>query len=108
MEKHFCWHIAHFFSLKMSIPDDPVSSSEINQHLRLCIVHGQGKAISFHTSFICKGPCHRFSQRNARVFYGVMLINMQVSMYTDFEIHFSMPGNLIQHMIEKSKAGMNI
>src|SRR6185295_1822279 len=106
MKKHFSGHISNFFPCKMSIPYDPVSTAEIQQHLRVCIVHGQSESISLHPPFICQGFCHSFAQGDASVFYGMVFINMQVTLYIDLQIHFTMSGNLIQHMVKKTQTGM--
>src|ERR1700712_244088 len=52
MKEHLSWHIPYFLTLKMRIPDNPTSASEIQQDLGFSVVHRQNKSISFHAPFI--------------------------------------------------------
>ena len=55
MIKHFGWHVANLFSLKIGLPHQPISSSKIQCHLRQTIIHRQAKSIPLNAQFIADG-----------------------------------------------------
>src|SRR5688572_25419398 len=108
MKEHFRWHFAYSLPCKVCVPNDPASPSEINQHFSFRVVHWQGKSIPGHAAFVGQCFCKCFAESDARVFYGMMLVNMKVAVCPDRQIHLSMSGNLVEHMIKKAKTSDDV
>ena len=52
-----------------------------------------------------KGLADRLTESDAGILDGVMLIDMKIARRADFDIDQRMPGELLQHMVEKADAG---
>ena len=51
---------------------------------------------------------HRFAQRDSHVFDGVVLVHVQVTACDQIEIERPVPRDLLEHVIEKADAGVNV
>ena len=106
--KHFRWHLTYHFSCKFCFPNQPRSSAKIQSHLSQRIVHGQREAIALYPFFISQCLGKTFSQCNCSIFDGMVLVNFQVTCGFNVQIHPTVTGNLIQHMIKKSNSSINL
>ncbi len=52
MVKHFCGHLANFFTLEIGIPNQPVAAAKINSSLCQAIVHRQAKAVALNAALV--------------------------------------------------------
>ena len=50
----------------------------------------------------------RLSERDADILDGVMLVDMQIALGRDLDIHQRMARQLIEHVVEKADAGRNL
>jgi hypothetical protein len=50
----------------------------------------------------------RLTQRDADVFHGVMRIDVQIALGQNIQIQQTMPGNLVEHVIEKRQSGIKL
>ena len=76
---------------------------------RQSLVHRRvGAAITRDPAFIAERLQNRFADRNAGVFGGVMLVDMQVANRLHLQIDERMPRQLLKHMVEKANAGRNL
>src|SRR5690606_40400003 len=89
MIKHFSRHIADPLTLEIYVPNQPVSAAEINGNLSQAIVHRQKKSIPFNPFFYAQSLPETASQYKRCVFDGVMLINLQITIHTNFEIEIA-------------------
>ncbi len=51
---------------------------------------------------------HRFAERDADIFNGVVLVDVQIAFCGDVEIESAVPRDEIQHVIEEADAGGNL
>ena len=56
-------------------------------------------------ALVADGRQHRFAERDAGVFDGVMLIDVEIAGGLDLEIEAAVPRHQVQHVIEKADAG---
>ena len=61
-------------------------------------------AVTRDAFFIAERACKRLAQGNADIFHRVMGIDFQIAFGVDFQIDQAVPGDLIQHVIEKRNA----
>src|SRR5690606_4662503 len=80
MEKHFGRHISYFFPVESRIPYNPIPAPKINGYLRQTVVHRQCVSITFDTPFITQYLQKNFTQCDTRIFNGVVLIDMQITL----------------------------
>ena len=51
---------------------------------------------------------HRLAERNADIFGGVMVIDVEVADRLDRDVDARMPGQQIEHMVEKADSGRDL
>src|SRR5687768_7473535 len=102
MKEHLRWHLSYHLPLEFSVPYDPVTTSEVDQHLCFRVIHREGKSISFHPTLISKRFCKSFTKCEAGIFNRVVFVNMQISIRADGEVHLSMPRYLLKHVVEEA------
>src|SRR5262249_38316640 len=74
-----------------------------------CFVHGHHKvAGAIDSATIPKRLRDCLTERNAQVFDGVVLVDVEIAFRVDPKIECSMPGNQLEHVIEKSNSGMHL
>src|SRR5215471_8101673 len=105
MKKHFSRHISYLLSCEISVPNNPISTAEIDQHLCVGFIHGQCKPITLDPFLITKCFCKCFPQGNTSVFNGMMLVDLKIAICLNGEVKLAVPRNLLQHVVEKAKPG---
>ena len=108
VEEHFGGHIADFFPPEVGLPHQPGAPGKIDGHLRQCFVHWQQKAVTADAPFVAQGASVRFAQRQGGVFDGVVLVDVQITVDVNRQIGPLMFGNLVEHVVEETKAGMHV
>src|SRR6185312_10032978 len=78
MKEHLRGHLADLLAPELGIPYQPVASAKIDQHLRIRLIHRQGKPIPLHPAFIRQRLRKSFAERNTRIFDRMMLVDMQI------------------------------
>ncbi len=51
---------------------------------------------------------HGLAERDADILGGVVIIDMQVALGLDRDVHAGMPGQQVQHVVEKADAGLDL
>ena len=108
MLEHLCWHFAHLLSVELCIPDQPWTATEIQCHLTETIIHRQRVTISLYATLVAQRLQQAFAQGDTRIFYGVMLIHIEVALGVDGEVHHAVLAYLFQHVVEETKTGRNV
>ena len=108
MEEHLCRHISDFFPFKFSIPDKPRPSSEIECHLAEAVIHRKRESISLDSPLVAQRLSNAFSECNSGVLNSVVFIDIEVSLHMNSEIHISMFGNLLKHVVEESNTRVDV
>ena len=108
MQKHFRGHVADFLPIENGIPHQPGSAAKIESHRTKTIVHGQAEAVTFYASLVAQSPGDGLTESDAGIFDGMMLIDVEVAFAAYHQIHARVPGNLVEHVVEKSYAGRYI
>ena len=78
MEKHFCGHLAYFFTFEFDLPDQPTPPRKIKRNTSQSIIHRQHKSVSFDSFLVTKGCQKRFPQGKSSIFDGMMFIDIQI------------------------------
>src|SRR5471032_1654036 len=82
---------------------------KIDHHARQRFVERHvGMAVAANALAIANGLCHRLSQRDARVFHRVVVIDMKVAMRFDFKVEEAVTRDLVEHVVEKRHAGSEL
>ena len=82
------------------------SAGEIDNDPRQRLVERHiGMAVAAQPLLVAECLVQRLTEGNADIFYGVMRIDMQIALGFDRQIDHPVPGNLIEHVIEKGNAG---
>src|ERR1700722_18291807 len=105
MKKHLRRHLADHLPPELRIPDQPVAAPEIDEHLGIRLIHRKREPIPLHPTLISQRPGKGLTQRYPRIFDAMVFVDMQISIDTKGQIHLSMPGYLLQHMIKESQTG---
>ena len=108
MHEHLSRHLTYPLAMKLRVPNQPWASSKIQCHLTQAIIHGETIAIALYSTFVTQCLHDAFSQCEPCVFNGMMFIHIKISIAADIEVHHTMLGYLLQHVIEKSQTRLDI
>jgi len=61
-------------------------------------------AIASNARLVANCSSNRLAKRNAHVLDGMVCINVQVTLCLDIQVNQPVPGNLVQHVVEKGHA----
>ena len=104
VQEHLCGHFAYALAMEFGIPHQPGAAAKVECHGAEAVVHGQTVAIALDAPLVAKGLEDAFAKSQRRVFYGVVLVDMQVSLRSNGEIHHSVSAYLLEHVVEESQA----
>ena len=117
MQEHFRGHLANLLAIKLGIPNEPRTATEVEGYGAKTIIHGKGvvpcdgvfvsKAITFDAAFIAEGFGKGFAKGKGGILDRVVLINMEVATDTDIEVDVAVLGYLLEHVIKEAETCRN-
>ncbi|MNL30137.1 hypothetical protein D3C87_1518560 [compost metagenome] len=82
------------------------AAREVDHHARQALVQRHvAVAVAGDALLVADRLGHGLAERDADVFHGVVVVDMQVAAGLDFEVDHAMAGNLVQHVVEERHAG---
>ena len=106
---HLGCHISYFLRGKLRIPSKIRSSGKIHCTEHQNFIHGKNTAaITFDSFFVPNCLTDRISKDNTCIFNSMMIIHIQVTVYSQSKIIQSMTRKAVQHMIKKANTCINI
>src|SRR5262249_40118071 len=95
-------------ALEGDLPDQiwPVGGVERDPRQRL-VHRDQRGAITADAGAIAQRLGHRLTQHNAGILDRMVLVDMQIAFRVQFDIDETVPGKLLQHMVEEADPGDN-
>jgi len=77
-------------------------AGKIDHHAAERFVQGNiGMSVATDPSLVAQGAVHGLAQSDTDIFYGMVIINVQISFGGYLEIHQAMSGYLLQHVLEE-------
>jgi len=80
--------------------DDGATERFVQRHVRV--------AVTANTLLVANRFSNRLAKRNANVFYGVMIVDMKITLGVYTNIDQTMTGNLIKHVIKETDSGLEV
>ena len=102
VEKHLGRHFAHLLALELSIPNEPGAAAEVECHLAQAVVHRQAVAVALNAALIAKSLQQTFAESQCRVLDGVVLVDLEVALGVNGEVHHAVLAYLLEHVVEES------
>ena len=92
--------------VKVKIVGQQAASAPVEGAGDQCLVHwDEGVAVACEARLVADGVSQGLSKRDADVFHGVVVVNVQVAGRLDTQVQQSMPGDVGEHVVEKADAG---
>ncbi len=85
--EHLGGDIAYLFAMELGIPDEPGTATEVEGDLAEAIVHGEAEAVSADAALVAEGLEDAFAESDAGVLDGVVLIDVEIALDVDGEVH---------------------
>ena len=96
-------------NIKFVIKIEIGTSAQIHCARNQRVIHRQQKiSVTFNSFFVSDCLSDRLPEYDSRIFYGMMSVHKQISVHFYRQIKKSVPCKAVQHMVEKSDAGINI
>eukprot|EP00906_Rhabdomonas_costata_P010368 RCo014546 len=108
MLNHFGIEFTHLFAAKVGFKYQEWTTGQVDSNLSQTFIHRQQETKTTHTAFITERLFQSFTQRNCRIFYCVMIIDMQVALNIQLQAEACMRCDLIQHMIKEANTGSDL
>ena len=90
---------------KFCLENKPRPPRNIERTARQRFIHRRiGMAIARNALFIAQRLQHSLANGNARIFSGVVLVDMQIADCFDLQVNQRMARELLQHMVQKANA----
>ena len=102
VQEHLGRHIPHLLAVELGLPHQPGTTREVEGHLAETIVHGQAETVAANATLVAQRFGDTLTQGNTRIFDGVVLIHLEISLDVDSEIHARMFADLLQHVVEET------
>ena len=91
------------------VPDKERAAGEIDGSLCHRFIHRKiDRGVTSDAAAITERLGNRLPDRNAGIFDGMMIVDMQVTLGLDFHVDQRMPGKLVEHMVEEADTGRNL
>ena len=101
--------LAHHGSLPDTIEEQAGPAREVDHHSRERLIEWHEEVTVTNDALLGAngfGKC--LAQRNAKVFHGVVGIDLKVALCSHHEVHQAMPSNLIEHVIQERNARIQL
>ena len=106
---HLCIKISNPLCCQVQIINKIWSSGKVDRTHNKRFIHRKKEITeTLNGFFISKRTFDRFSENNSRIFYRMMAIHIQITLYGQIQIKKSVLGKACQHMIEKSDTGIDL
>src|SRR5262249_7559149 len=92
-----------------SLDDRSRAAAEIDRCQSQGLIHGHKKVTGAHDSpFIAQRVAKGFAQCDADVLYGVVLIDVEITLGLDLEVESAVTGEQFQHVVQKTYSGLHL
>ena len=91
---------------KGAVKEKARAPRQVEHHARERLVQGNaGLAVAHDALFVAQGVLEGLTDHDAGVFDRVVTVDFKVSLDGDRQVNEAVPGNLLEHVIEKADAG---
>jgi hypothetical protein len=102
-------HLANALGAESAVEDKVTATAKIHRYQGQSFVHGHnGVAHAGDAPAVAQRLGQGPAQNNADILNGVVLVNVQVACSPHLQIKASVPGQGMQHMIQKADAGIDL
>ena len=108
VEKHLGRHFTDLLALELSIPHQPGTAAEVEGHLAQTVVHRQAVAVALNAALVAKSLQQTFAESQCRVLDGVVLVDLEVALGVNGEVHHAVLAYLLEHVVEESQSGLDV
>ncbi len=109
LAEQFGIHFADFGSRKFSLPDQEGAARHVDRDPRQRFVHGQlHVAIADDAGLVPQRLGDGLTKHDAGIFGGVVEIDVKIALRPQHDVDQTMAGQLLQHMVKKTDAGLNV
>src|SRR5690606_19534934 len=101
--------LTHFpaTTLFRSVQEQTWTAGEVNDNSGQCFIQRHiGVAVTADALFVAHGLLEGLAEGDADVFHGVVVVDFQVTLAGDIQIHHAVTGDLIHHVIKEGHAGV--
>ena len=105
---HLGAEIAHALVGEVSFIFQVRTSGDIHRAARQALVHRQNKAEAVDAALVAERQLQGFAQRQAGIFHGVVIVDIQVALNRDLHTEAAVRGDLIQHVVKETDAGVDL
>ncbi len=81
------------------------TAGDIERTAGQALIHRQHKAKTVDSALVAQGQLQSLAQRQAGIFHGVVIVNVEIAFNADLHAEAAVGGDLIQHMIEEAHTG---
>src|SRR5690606_10586466 len=90
------------------VVEESGAAGRIDDHSRECFVQWYvGMAVAAHAGLIAHGGGKGLAQRDADIFHGVVVVDVDVTVAMDVEVDQAMAGDLVQHVVQEGDTGVD-
>jgi hypothetical protein len=105
----FAIELANFCSAEWRLKNKEISAAQIEGRGNERFFHRQREMpITANSPLVAQGLLDRLAEADADIFHRVMLIDMQIAIGLNGQIDQGMPGEQLEHVIEKAYAGGDV
>ena len=108
MLHHFGAEIAHALVGEVGFVFQVRTTGDVHRAARQTFVHRQNKTKTVDAAFVAERQLQGFTQRQTGIFYGVVIVNVKVTLHRDFHAETAVGGNLVQHMVKETDTGVDL
>src|SRR5258706_5987830 len=101
------WQRDHLCAANLPLKGEIGAARQIDGDLRFRLIHRQQEAIAADACLVAKGLTQGLAQGQGAVLDGVMLIDPQVALAVQLQAKSTVPGELLEHVIEEANAGVD-
>ena len=108
MEEHLGGHVAHVLAMERCLPDEPGTAAEIERHMGMTVVHRQGETVALYAALGTQRLVDTLAQGEGGILDGVVLVNMEVALGMNEQVHLPVACYLFEHVVKESQSGLDI
>src|SRR5690606_3615995 len=101
MRHHLGGELSRERAVELSLEHEIGPPTEIERAPRLGFVHGEHEPVTLAAPLVAQGLAYRRAERERRILDRVMVVDVQVALDRELELKSAVPGDLIEHVIEK-------
>src|SRR5690606_20919684 len=90
------------------VVEEPGAPGKVDDHPREGLIEGHvSMAVPAHAGLVAHGGRKGLAQRDADVFHGVMVVDVDVAIAVDVEVDQAVAGDLVEHVVQEGNPGVD-